>query len=259
MPYILAGFLVIWLALFALRGFLRVDPAVLVRGFARGFGSKGFGRTFGFVALALALLLIFRGRIDFGAVLGALGLWSLAAAKSKAAKGQAPRQFEAVSGEVIAAPRARLSRVRSAVIEMELDHQTGIVSGTVLAGPDEGMSLDRLGRAQCENLHRLCLQDDPEGARLLEAYLDRRFPGWRVAAEEEPHAWGARPAVAPRLGAMTEDEAYEVLGLRKGATRDDVMRSHRSLMRKLHPDQGGSTDLAARVNEAKDVLMRRHN
>ena len=57
---------------------------------------------------------------------------------------------------------------------------------------------------------------------------------------------------------MTEDEAYEVLGLRKGATAEDVSRAHRSLMKKLHPDQGGTTNLAARVNEAKDILMRRH-
>ncbi len=254
MPYILAGFLIVWLALFALRGFLKLNPAVLVRSF-----GKGFGKGFGFLALALALLLILRGRIDFGVMFGGLGLWILASGKGKGTKGQAPRQIEATASAASSAPRARLSRVRSAVIEMELDQQTGMISGTVLAGPDEGASLDRLSRAKCETLHGLCLRDDPEGARLLEAYLDRRFPGWRVAAEEEPNAWGARPAVAPRLGAMTEDEAYEVLGLSKGATRDEVMRSHRSLIKKLHPDQGGSTDLAARVNEAKDVLMRRHN
>jgi hypothetical protein len=142
---------------------------------------------------------------------------------------------------------------------MELDHATGVISGTVLAGPEEGKSLNRLSRVQCETLRALCLRDDPEGARLLEAYLDRRFPGWRAASKGQPDTWGGRPAVAPRSGAMTEDEAYEVLGLRKGATRDDVVRSHRSLIKKLHPDQGGSTDFAARVNEAKDVLMRRHN
>jgi len=160
-------------------------------------------------------------------------------------------------GEV---PRASgLSRVRSAVIEMELDHATSVISGTILAGPDEGKSLGRLSRLQCETLYRLCLRDDPEGARLLETYLDRRFPGWSATRDDEPDTWGRRAAVAPRLGAMTKDEAYEVLGLHKGATRDDVMRSHRSLIKKLHPDQGGSTDLAARVNEAKDVLMRRHH
>ncbi|MBX9740427.1 MAG: DnaJ domain-containing protein [Beijerinckiaceae bacterium] len=57
---------------------------------------------------------------------------------------------------------------------------------------------------------------------------------------------------------MSEDEAYEVLGLQKSASRDEIARAHRALMKKLHPDHGGTTSLAARVNEAKDVLMRRH-
>lgn len=247
MPYLLAGFLLLWLALFALRSFLRANPAALMQ-------SLGFG--FGIVALALALLLILRGRLDLSIGLGIVGIWLIATSRRKGTKNAPPAANGAAADP---GPRARLSRMRSAVIEMELDHQTGVITGTILAGPDEGKSLDRLNRLQCETLHRLCLRDDPDGARLLESYLDRRFPGWRVAAEDEPDTWGSRPAVAPRLGAMTEDEAYEVLGLRKGASRDDVMRSHRSLIKKLHPDQGGSTDLAARVNEAKDVLMRRHN
>jgi curved DNA-binding protein CbpA len=57
---------------------------------------------------------------------------------------------------------------------------------------------------------------------------------------------------------MSEDEAYEVLGLPKNATAEDISRAHRGLMKKFHPDQGGTTSLAARVNEAKDILMRRH-
>ncbi len=61
---------------------------------------------------------------------------------------------------------------------------------------------------------------------------------------------------APASAAVPLDEAYLILGLAPGAGRDDVVAAHRNLMKRLHPDQGGSSYLASRVNEAKDVLLK---
>ncbi len=242
MPYILAGFLVFWLLLYGLQAFARANPAALARALKRGAG---------YVALLAAVFLLLRGRVDLALVFAVLGFWLVGVSR----RASAPFFRRAATAR---ARSAGVSRVRSAMIEMELDQATGEMRGTILAGPDEGKSLEQMIRPQCEALYRLCLRDDTEGARLLEVYLDRRFPGWRTARDKEQDPGTGQAGGAARQGAMSEDEAYEVRGLQKGASRDAVMRSHRSGIRKLHPDHGGSTDLAARVNEAKDVLMRRH-
>jgi len=229
---------ILFLAFWAIRWFARTPPATIVRA-VKTVGGLGI--------LGLAGLLFLRGRWDFAMGIGGIGLWLLglgappnwAKGFRTAGKGSAPA----------------VSRVRSAMLEMELDHDSGTVDGSVLAGAFEGSRLAQLSREDLSSLLRACRRDDPEGVRLLEAYLDRRFSDWRATDEGDGDSGRANSG---RIGAMSEDEAYEVLGLHKDATRDEITRAHRALMKKIHPDHGGTTSLAARVNEAKDILMRRH-
>jgi hypothetical protein len=147
----------------------------------------------------------------------------------------------------------RASRVRTAYLEMELNHDSGAMQGRVLAGRHAGVSLDALDRAA---LLSLFAEIDSDSGELLATYLDRREPGWREDAQGNAAAGGGtRP---PSGGKMTEEEANQILGIQPGASAEEITRAHRSLMKKIHPDQGGTTYLAARVNEAKDVLLRRH-
>jgi hypothetical protein len=148
----------------------------------------------------------------------------------------------------------RVSRVRSAFVEMELDHDSGAMRGRILAGPHDGVSLDAL---DVPTLVNLMGGIDDDSRSLMMAYLDRREPGWRQYAKHNTAAGGGRGA-SVASGEMTEQEAYQILDLEPGANAGEIGRAHRSLMKKLHPDQGGSTYLAGRVNQAKDVLLRRH-
>jgi hypothetical protein len=143
------------------------------------------------------------------------------------------------------------SRVRSAFVEMELDHDSGAMRGVILAGPRAGTRLEAL---DVPTLVALLADIDEESRALLATYLDRRDPAWREHAQSDA-ATGQRSA--PR-GPMTEQEAYEILGLKSGASAEDIVGAHRALMKRLHPDLGGTNYLAARINEAKDTLLRQH-
>ena len=146
------------------------------------------------------------------------------------------------------------STVRSVWLEMELDHDTGDMDGMILAGQFEGRWLNDLAESDLRVL-AADLKDDRESAELLEAYLDRRMPGWRDDADADA---GPRHAGPHDTGAMTHEEAYKILGLEPGASAVEVRKAHRRLMQRVHPDLGGNAFLAQRVNEARDFLLRDH-
>ena len=228
------GLVLLALLLWALHAFTKIKPQTAAVALKTG-GGLG--------ALAVAGLLGARGRLDIAIPLGLTGLgllgwlpWSIPGWSARTQKS---------AGQV--------SRVRSAFVEMELDHDSGAMRGRILAGRYEGAALDALDVATLAGF----LPDiDEESRALLMAYLDRREPGWRENSQTDSTTGLGRRGWS--TGKMTEEEAYQILGVQPGASAKDIGLAHRSLMKKLHPDQGGSTYLAARVNEAKDVLLRRH-
>jgi hypothetical protein len=235
MPTIFIGLLALALVLWLVKSFAKADPKFMI----------AVGRTAGgIVALAGAAFLGTRGQLAIAVPLGVTGLGLL---------GWLPSDWlPSWMLPILQRERPRkASRVQSNFLAVELDHDTGAMTGEIIAGRLAGTKLDQL---ELSTLVGLLAEFDTESRDLLAAYLDRRHPRWREDAQGDAAA-GSSPA---RSGKMTKEEAYQVLGLEAGASAEQIGRAHRGLMKKLHPDQGGSTYLAARVNEAKDVLLRRH-
>jgi DnaJ domain len=234
MPAFVLGVIVLVLLLFAAYSFSKADPKQAVR-VLRYMG--------GGAALLFALFLLVRGAIGPAVSIGLIGLGLL---------GYVSLWRASFGGRTQKSP-GQVSRVRTAFLEMELDHDSGALRGQVLAGRHQGAALDDL---DLPTLITLLREIDEASLPLLTAYLDWRQPLWRGHAPGDAAA--ANGSREWHGGKMTEEEAYQILGLQPGATAQDIARAHRSLMKKFHPDQGGSTYLAARINEAKEVLIRGH-
>ena len=200
-------------------------------------------RAAGYAALALAALLAFRGSIVPAAGLGLVGIWLVEGGAGIAAR---------IPGFLRG---AHTKHLRTPTIEFDTHVLHGPVDGTVLAGPSIGRRLSEVSPRELAALWALCREADPEALAPLEAYLDRRHPGWRVDAERDGDPRPRRPF---EPGAMTEEEAYQILGLQRGASLEQIRSAHRLLMKRLHPDQGGSAEGAARLNAARDRLTNRH-
>lgn len=147
------------------------------------------------------------------------------------------------------------STVSSAIIEMNLNHETGELQGEVLSGPFAGQQLADMTREALAELLAYCGQQDGDSARLLESYLTQRFGSDADFAQSEGDSSHAGSDSTP----MSVAQALAILGLQDSATTEDITLAHRRLMQKLHPDRGGNDYLAAKINEARDVLLARHS
>ncbi|WP_270938478.1 J domain-containing protein [Falsiroseomonas oryzae] len=235
MTWIILGLIALLAVIGLLRVFADAKPAQVRTAFAWGGGILG-------VVLLGALLVSGRG---------AQALWSLVLfgpAIWRTVQGWRAARTFARGG---AASPGQASDVETGFLAMGLDHDSGRMFGRVKAGRFAGRELADLDLPLLLDLMAELAAQDPDGVPLLEAWLDRAHPDWRDAAAH--HA--APPPGRPAGGRMTRAEALAVLGLAEGAAEAEIRTAHRRLMRTAHPDQGGSDWLAARLNEARDILL----
>ena len=245
--WLLAGIGLLFLGLGVVRWAAATDPKTLI------FALKTLGIT---VLGLVGLLLLFSGRA--GWLLGLLPLLlplmlrrsrllATAALGGRGGGNKTPGQT---------------SHVHTRFFDMRLNHDTGELDGEVLEGPYAGQPLSELDLPELLGMLPEVRALDGKSGRLLEAYLDRRCPDWRAKRAEDGVRGGqdtCEEEGTDSVGAMTPEEALRVLGLGAGASEVEIKAAYHRLIRHLHPDQGGSSFLAAQVNRARDVLLENKN
>ncbi len=219
--------------------FLSADPRVMAQLVRYLVGS---------LLVLLSLPLFARGGLTFGLPCLILGLMVIS---GRLPPGLNP--FGASGGLGQSGGRGgQTSSISTATLRMTLNHDTGQMDGEILAGPFASQVLSAMSMEELFRLLDMCRQDDPDAAQLLEAYL-QRHRGDELGANWEP---GDDSTSGHRAsGHMGRDEAFAVLGLEPGVSEEEILGAHRKLMKKFHPDHGGSNYLASKINEAKDLLI----
>ncbi|WP_255575389.1 J domain-containing protein [Caldovatus aquaticus] len=246
--------MLVWLAL---GGMALLAVLVLLQGFAQASLATlrvALMAVGGALALGLVAALVASGRAG-----QALGLLAFVAPLLWTAwlRWRGARRFSRPAGGSDGAAAAQQTQVETATLVMTLDLASGRMSGRVRRGRYAGAELAELPLADLLALLGDCRAADPESVPLLEAWLDRVQPDWRAAAAAGgTEGGGTPPPPRERGGRMDRAEALAVLGLEEGATEEEIRAAHRRLMRAVHPDSGGSAWLAARLNEARDTLLR---
>lgn len=231
MTYFFVGALVILGLLAAFTNFRRLDPT---------FQRRALRWLIGGVGLALAAFLLLARRFD-------LALFAGAGAVAVLRTGR----LGPFSLDGLASGPSSVSKVQSYRFAMELDHDTGAVTGRVVNGQFAGMDLFDLGETDTRILLAE-VEGDADSLSLLESWLDANRVGWREYFAEQDA--GQHRSDGPAADPLAE--AYELLGLKPGATDEDIRTAHRTLMKALHPDHGGTSYLAAKINEARDLLLK---
>ena len=236
MPYLLLGLAILIGLYFVFRGLRGTNPRNL---------QKMLATVVGVIAITILGFFVVSGRMgSFGWSMLALPLllrWRAISQAMRNMRGPTP---------------GKNSDIETAYLRMTLQHDSGVLRGTVLRGQFEGRNLEELSLEDLFELLRECRINDPQSATVLETYLDRVHGAeWRGGAREDSSTGEGGGTSARSGGSMTREQAYELLGLNAGASEAEIRDAHRKLLMTNHPDKGGSTVLAAQINQAKDVLL----
>lgn len=240
LAYLVLGLSLLAAIYFGGRWFIAADPRLLA-GIVR---YTGLG-----LLIVLALFFMFTGRFALG-LLPAAFAFTLWRAMRGGGLGFPSGGWRPGGGGTGSA--GRTSNVKTEFLRMTLAHDTGEMSGEILRGRFAGDDLSDLSLASLLELLEECRAEDPPSVQLLETYLDRvHGADWR---EQAGHRANSGASQSPG-GAMTVEEARDILGVDENASADEIRAAHHRQMMKHHPDRGGSSYLAARINEAKDRLL----
>ncbi len=143
------------------------------------------------------------------------------------------------------------SAIKSTLLELRLNHQSGKIDGQILGGRFKDQLLSQLSTQQLQSCLTQWQQHDMASAQLLSVYITQK-------TGHPPGNWDFDHGSQPQGEKMSETEALAILGLQPPIDQAIVVETHRRLIQKLHPDRGGSNYLAVKINQAKDVLLTRY-
>jgi hypothetical protein len=252
-PYLVLGVALLGVMFLTAHWFVNADPKSVVR------VLKWVGIP---VLVAVVLFLAVTGRL--GLILVLLPMLLPLFARLKSASTNA-KNFSRMAGSRTGTNGAsgQTSTVETRILKMVLDHDSGTMTGQVREGPRTGRQLATMTLPELLELLNYCHLQDQPSAQVLESYLDRSHPDWRTlggagSASGDGNARGSSNSGGFGRGGLSRDESYKILGLEPGASVEEIKTAYHRLMSALHPDKGGSTYLAAKLNEAREVLLQGH-
>lgn len=129
-------------------------------------------------------------------------------------------------------------------LDVKIVLQRGTLTGSIIKGPHAGKAIETLDDKELAELEAYYKDLDVKSYCIIK-YARRAFTGKTHSQQQ-----------APSFGDPSRDEALQILGLSGSPTKEEIINAHRRLINRLHPDRGGSDFLAARVNQARDTLLK---